>query len=81
MDDVNVMFDLAEAAKLAMDLVVERRNIRDVMGDPLTLEEAMTVIANQDLELDLLLETLSGMFTWLEGDGEPESGGEPEAEA
>ena len=77
--DVNTLFSIADVAKSAINLVMERRNIRDVMGDPLTPEEAMSVIAAQDLELDLLLETLDSMFAWLET-GEADDD-EPEAEA
>lgn len=75
--DVNTLFSIADVAKIAINLVTERRNIRDVMGDPLTPDEAMTIIAQQDLELDLLLETLDSMFAWLEtgeaDDDEPEA--------
>ena len=77
--DVNTLFSVADVAKIAINLVTERRNIRDVMGDPLTADEAMTIIAAQDLEIDLLLETLDSMFAWLET-GEADDD-EPEAEA
>ena len=77
--DVNTLFSIADTAKIAINLVTERRNIRDVMGDPLTPEEAMATISAQDLEIDLLLETLDSMFAWLET-GEADDD-EPEAEA
>lgn len=70
--DTEITFAIVDAAKATIQCVCERRNCRDIAGDPLSMSEALEQIAQLDLDIDLLLEALDALLIWLETGGDDE---------